>query len=37
MFEEVGGVEGKNAGEMGARLWLANHIILDLNSVLSSS
>ena len=38
MFEKVGGnVEGKNAGEMGARLWLANLIILDLNGLLSSS
>ncbi len=32
-----GNVEGKNAGEMGAGLWLANRIILDLNGLLPSS
>ena len=32
-----GGVEGTNAGEMGAALWLANRIILDLNLLRASS
>ena len=32
-----GGVEGTNAGEMGAALWLANRIIKDLNLLRASS
>ena len=32
-----GGVEGTNAGEMGAALWLANRIITDLNLLRASS
>ena len=32
-----GNTEGKNAGEMGSALWLANRIILDLNGLRSSS
>ena len=32
-----GNVEGSNAGEMGAALWLANRIILDLNGLRPSS
>ena len=32
-----GNVEGTNAGEMGAALWLANRIILDLNGLRPSS
>ncbi len=38
MFEVDGGnTEGSNAGEIGAGLWLANRIILDLNGLRSSS
>ena len=38
MSEVDGGeVAGSNAGEMGAALWLANRIILDLNGLRSSS
>ena len=32
-----GAVAGTNAGEMGAALWLANRIILDLNLLRASS
>ena len=32
-----GNVEGTNAGEMGAALWLANRIITDLNGLRASS
>ena len=32
-----GGIEGTNAGEMGAALWLANRIITDLNLLRASS
>lgn len=32
-----GNVDGSNAGEMGAGLWLANRIILDLNGLRASS
>jgi len=31
------GVEGTNAGEMGAALWLANRIITDLNNLRASA
>ena len=38
MSEVDGGdTEGTNAGEMGAALWLAKRIILDLNGLLPSS
>ena len=38
MSEVDGGrVEGTNAGEMGAALWLANRIITDLNLLRASS
>ena len=38
MSEVDGGdVSGTDAGEMGAALWLANRIILDLNGLLPSS
>ena len=32
-----GGVAGENAGEMGAGLWLANEIVLDLNEMQPSA
>ena len=32
-----GGIEGTNAGEMGAALWLANRIITNLNLLRASS